>query len=80
MGAAFSRIFEAHGNVAEDLRRGRVASQLAQQYGNGAGTSSASGQQININGPVTVQANNPTDFVGGIQRVSGVQSYQSGVR
>jgi hypothetical protein len=80
LGASFSRIFEAHGNVAEDMRRGRVASQLAANYGNGAGTSSAPGQQININGPVTVQANNPNDFVGGIQRISGVQNYQAGVR
>lgn len=74
-GSAFSRVFESHGNVAEDLRRGQKAQDLANAYQGGAG-----GPAININGPVTVQANNPTEFVGGIQRVSGVGNYASGVR
>lgn len=81
MGAGFSRVFEAHGNVAEDLRRGQQAQRLAQQY-NASGTAPVAGQgpQIAINGPVTVQANNPQELVGGIQRISNVQNFNSGVR
>lgn len=74
-GQAFSRVFEAHGNVAEDIRRGQQAQTLAGAYQGGAG-----GPQINITGPVTVQANNPSEFIGGIQRVTGVQNYASGTR
>lgn len=79
LGASFSRIFEAHGNVAEDLRRGQNAQRLAQQY-NPATAGTAAGGGINITGPVTVQANNPSEFIGGIQRVSGVQNYNAAVR
>lgn len=77
LGARFSRIFEAHGNVAEDLRRGQRAQELAGAYNPATGGAAA---PVVINGPVTVQANNPTEFVGGIQRVTNVQNYNAAVR
>jgi len=76
LGTAVSAKYERHGNVAEDLRRGQTAAAIAGQYGQQA----AVGQQININGPVTVQANNPQELVGGIQRVGGATNYNSAVR
>lgn len=76
LGTAVSAKYERHGNVAEDIRRGQTAAQIANQYGQQA----AVGQQININGPVTVQANNPQELVGGIQRVGGATNYNSAVR
>lgn len=79
-GTRFSQIFEAHGNVAEDLRRGRAAQQLAQQYNAATGTVGTGGPQIAINGPVTVQANNPQEFISGVGRVVGVTNYSSAVR
>lgn len=78
LGERFSRIFEAHGNVAEDVRRGSAAAQLQTQFGGGTGGAGV-GQQINIQS-MTVQANTPQEFVGGITRQSGVQSYNSAVR
>lgn len=77
LGAAVSRIYEAHGSVAEDLKRGAAANALAASYGD---TTTTSTQQVNINGPVTVQANTPQDFVQSIQRLSGVQNYNGAVR
>ena len=77
LGTRVSRIYEAHGNVAEDIRRGNTAAQLASQYGgtNGAGI----GQQINIQS-MNVQANNTQEFVGSITRIPGPQNYNSGVK
>jgi hypothetical protein len=82
MGVAFSKIFEAHGNAAVDAARGRTAAQYAQAY-NGPAAGAPVGQgapQISINGPVTVQANNPGEFIGGIQRIAGPQNYNSATR
>lgn len=76
LGTAVSAKYERHGNVAEDIRRGQTAAAIAGQYG----TQQAGGSQININGPVTVQANNPQELVGGIQRVGGATNYNSAVR
>jgi hypothetical protein len=76
LGTAVSAKYERHGNVAEDLRRGQTAAALATQYG----TQPASGPQININGPVTIQANDPKELAGGIQRVGGATNYNSAVR
>ena len=76
LGTAVSAKYERHGNVAEDLRRGQTAAAIAAQYGQQPQV----GQQININGPVTVQANNPQELVGGIQRVGGATNYNSAVR
>lgn len=78
LGATFSRVFEGHGNMAEDLRRGQRAQQLERNFN--PATGGAGGPQIAINGPVTVQANNPGEFIGGIQRVSNVQNYNAAVR
>lgn len=76
LGTAVSAKYERHGNVAEDIRRGQTAANIAGQYG----TQQAAGAQININGPVTVQANNPQELMGGIQRVGGATNYNSAVR
>lgn len=75
-GARVSRIFEGHGKVSEDLRRGGLATQYASQYGFGT---SGVGQQINIQS-MTVQANSPQALIGGIVRQSGVQNYNSAVK
>lgn len=83
LGTKFSQVFEAHGNVAEDARRGQLAQRLASNFNPATaagGMGGANGPQISINGPVTVQANNPQDFIGGIQRVSGVTNYNAAVR
>lgn len=76
LGTAVSAKYERHGNVAEDIRRGQTAANIAAQYNQQA----AAGPQININGPVTVQANSPTELMGGIQRVGGATNYNSAVR
>lgn len=78
LGTAVSAKYERHGNVAEDIRRGQTAAKIAGQYG--PQQAAAAGPQININGPVTVQANNPQELVGGIQRVGGATNYNSAVR
>lgn len=76
LGTAVSAKYERHGNVAEDARRGVTAAAIAGQYGQQANAGTA----ININGPVTVQANNPAELVGGIQRVGGAANYNSAMR
>lgn len=69
--------FEANGLPAEGLRRAAYAQQLSSSYGgtNGNGV----GQQFNIQS-VTVQANTPQEFVGGLQRLNTSQNYNSAVR
>ena len=73
-GSSVSRIFEGHGKVSEDLRRGGLAQQYSQFY-----RETNAGQQINIQS-MTVQANTPEQFIGGITRQSGTQNYNSAVR
>lgn len=83
LGRRFSEIYEAHGNVAEDIRRGQLAAQLAAQTGNNGTASTGTsddGTHIHINGPVTVKANDPESFIGGIKRIAMVQNYQTAVR
>jgi len=77
IGARFNDVFEANGKVGEAAKRATRATQLASQYGgtNGAGI----GQQINIQS-MSVQANTPQEFVGGITRVATPQNYNSGVK
>lgn len=75
---SFSRNFERHGNVAEDVKRGQLAAQLEAQ--GAAPAAGASGPAITITGPVTVQADNPRELTNGLQRASGTQNYQSAVR
>lgn len=75
---SFSRNFERHGNVAEDIARGKLAAQLEAQ--GGAPAAGASGPAITINGPVTVQADNPRELTNGLQRATNTQNYQSAVR
>lgn len=83
LGTKFSQVFEAHGNVAEDARRGQLAQRLAGGFNPttaASGINTPTGPQISINGPVTVVADKPQDFIGGIQRVSGVTNYNAAVR
>lgn len=77
IGARFNNIFEGNGVIGEDARRGTRAQQLASAYGGTTG--GGVGQQINIQS-MSVQANSPQEFVGGITRQSNVQSYNSAVR
>lgn len=76
LGTAFSRVYEAHGNVAEDNRRGRLAAQYAGAPAAGAGATSTS---VNIQN-MTVQTNNPGEFAQGLQRIDSTQPYNSVVR
>lgn len=77
LGANFNDIFEGNGVIGESARRGARAQQLASAYGGTTG--GGVGQQINIQS-MSVQANTPQEFVGGITRQSNVQSYNSAVR
>jgi len=77
IGTSVSRIYEAHGNVGQDLLRGRQADNMAADYKkSGAPTV---GQQINVQ-TMNVQANNPQQLGQQLQRQSGVQNYASGNR
>ena len=86
-GAGISRVFEAHGNVAEDARRAQLAVQYAREYKAGGGTtgsvggpaSPTIGQQINVQS-VTVQANNAQEFATSVSRVGGATNYNSATR
>lgn len=69
LGESYSRIYEAHGNTAEDARRGALAGSLA------GGASST----VNIQN-MTVQTNSPEQFVGGLQRIDTTQPYNTVVR
>lgn len=81
LGENFSRIYEAHGNTAEDRTRGALAGQLAGNAAQGQDASLSAGESVvHINGPVTVVANDPKELVEGLQRQSGVQSYNSSVK
>lgn len=83
LGAAYSRIYEAHGNAAEDALRGQRAAVLAAQYRSapppGAPPAGDAGTTISVQS-MTVLANNPAELASGIARQSGVQSYNSAVR
>ena len=77
LGRSISRVYEAHGNLDEDIRRGRQADNMAADYRkSGAPTV---GQQINVQN-MTVQADNPAQLGQQLQRQSTVQNYTSGVR
>lgn len=71
LGSAYSRIFEAHGNVREDARRGMMAGQLASAGG--------STSTVNIQN-MTVQTNDPAHLVQGLQRIDTTQPYNTVVR
>jgi hypothetical protein len=77
MGRSVSQYYEAHGNVREDIRRGTEAQRLAATYSGPA--SGGSAPSVNIQN-MTVQANDPGAFVGGLQRLDGSQSYNSVIR
>ena len=75
LGVAYSRHYEAHGNAVEDAKRGRAASALAGQYPAGG----SPGTTVNI---TNMQVNTPNAqaFVGGIERLSDSQNYNSVMR
>lgn len=77
-GRMFSQMYEAHGNVREDLRRGADAQRLEAAY-NGGRNGAAAGGTVNIQN-MTVQSNNPAEFAGGLQRLDGTQSYNTVIR
>jgi hypothetical protein len=86
LGAAYSRIYEAHGNAAEDALRGQRAAALAAQYralapetAGASGSTDGGGNSFSIQS-MTVVANNPNELANGIARQSGVQSYNSANR
>lgn len=73
LGRSYSEIYEAHGKVREDIRRGTDAQRLAATYGQQAGTS------VSIQN-MTVQTPDANGFVGGLQRLGGSQSYNTVIR
>jgi hypothetical protein len=75
-GRMFSQLYEAHGNVREDIRRGADAQRLESAY---RGGSAANGGTINVQ-TINVQTNNPAEFVGGLQRLDGSQPYNTVIR
>ena len=74
LGRSYSQLYEAHGNVREDIRRGADAQRLAATYG---GT--AAGTNVNIQN-MTVQTPDASALVGGLQRLGGSQSYNTVIR
>ena len=74
-GRAFSQMYEAHGNVREDIRRGGEAARLEASYRG----STAAGSTVNVQ-TINVQTNNPAEFVGGLQRLDGTQPYNTVIR
>lgn len=75
-GRMFSQMYEAHGNVREDIRRGQDAQRLESAY---RGNSAAAGGTVNVQ-TINVQTNNPSEFVGGLQRLDGSQPYNTVIR
>lgn len=74
LGRSYSEIYEAHGNMREDLRRGTDAQRLATTYGG-----QTAGTQVSIQN-MTVQTPDANGFVGGLQRLGGTQSYNTVIR
>lgn len=74
LGRSYSQLYEAHGNVREDIRRGADAQRLAATYG---GTTA--GTNVNIQN-MTVQTPDASALVGGLQRLGGSQSYNTVIR
>lgn len=75
LGTSVSKIYEAHGNVAQDIERGRTAEKFAAQ----AGAQTTNTSQVSIN-TVNVQTDNPRDFVAGLQRIDTSQAYNTVIR
>lgn len=73
LGRAYSQYYEAHGKVSEDIRRGNDAARLAAGYGGAAAPT------VNIQN-MTVQSTDANNLVGGLQRLSGSQPYNTVVR
>ena len=76
-GTAFSRVVEAHGNVKADAQRGVEAAKLANSY---QGSVANAGSAVFTIGTLNVSANNPTELVGQVQRYTGTQNFNSGIR
>lgn len=74
IGRSYSEIYEAHGDVREDIRRGTDAQKLASTYGG-----QPVGTSVNIQN-MTVQTPDANQLVGGLQRLGGSQNYNTVVR
>lgn len=77
-GRAVSQYYEAHGNVAEDIRRGKDATMLQAAYDRTAPAARA-GTTVTIQN-MTVQAQQPEAFVGGLERIADTQNYNTVIR
>lgn len=74
LGRSYSQLYEAHGNVREDIRRGADAQRLAATYGGTAGGTNVNIQNMNVQTP------DASALVGGLQRLGGSQSYNTVIR
>ncbi|NEL74359.1 MAG: hypothetical protein G3W60_20795, partial [Xanthomonas perforans] len=70
-GRRVSERYEAHMDTNEDIRRGSNAQRLADDY-----AANNPANVFNIQN-MTVQANQPAELAGGLQRISGSQNYNS---
>lgn len=77
MGVGVSKYYEAHGNVREDARRGQEAQRLADSFSRIGST--GNGTNITIQN-MEVKTDQPTQFVGGLQRLSDSQNHNSVIR
>lgn len=77
MGVGVSKYYEAHGNVREDARRGQEAQRLADSFSRSGST--GNGTNITIQN-MEVKTDQPTQFVGGLQRLSDSQNHNSVIR
>lgn len=76
-GVGMSVGYESHGNTVEDLRRGRMAAKLAGDYK--SGDTAANVTNVSIQN-MSVQTPDAQTFAGGLQRISGTQSYNTVVK
>lgn len=76
-GVGMSVGYESHGNTVEDLRRGKMAAKLAGDYR--SGDTAANVTNVSIQN-MSVQTPDAQTFAGGLQRISGTQSYNTVVK
>lgn len=77
LGVAVSKKYEAHGDMQQDIERGKTAEKLAAQYSQSNTTNTSSAVTI---GTVNVQTNDPREFVAGLQRIPATQDYNTVIR
>ena len=77
LGMSVSKKYEAHGDMQQDIERGKTAEKLAAQYSQSNTTNTSSAVTI---GTVNVQTNDPREFVAGLQRIPATQDYNTVIR